>query len=118
MSHSVNSMPASSLIVTVWRKSRHSNPHGDCVELGELGGGEIAVRNSRHPGGPALIFARAEMAAFIQGAAESGFCGRDQSTSPPTYVPVRSSEPPCARLLGVNPQRSQFRGASMNHSEN
>ena len=118
MSHSVNRMPASSLVVTVWRKSRHSNPHGDCVELGELGGGEIAVRNSRHPGGPALIFARAEMAAFIQGAAESGFGGRDQSISPAHMSAVNSQEPPCARLLGVNPQRSQFRGVSMNHSEN
>ena len=28
---------------------------------------ESAVRNSRHPDGPALIYSRAEMAAFIQG---------------------------------------------------
>jgi hypothetical protein len=34
---------------------------------------EIAVRNSRHPGGPVLIFPRAEMAAFIQGAKEGEF---------------------------------------------
>jgi hypothetical protein len=40
------------------------------VELAELAGGDIAVRNSRHPRGPALIFTRAEMAAFIQGAEE------------------------------------------------
>lgn len=71
MSHT-NGMRANSLSVAVWRKSRHSNPHGDCVELGQLEGGKIAVRNSRHPGGPALIFARAEMAAFIHGAAENG----------------------------------------------
>lgn len=67
-----NSMRARSLPVAAWRKSRHSNPHGDCVELGLLEGGKIAVRNSRHPGGPALIFARAEMTAFIRGAAENG----------------------------------------------
>jgi hypothetical protein len=28
---------------------------------------ESAVSNFRHPGGPALIYSRAEMAAFIQG---------------------------------------------------
>jgi hypothetical protein len=67
-----NSMCARSLPVAAWRKSRHSNPHGDCVELGVLEGEKIAVRNSRHPCGPALIFARAEMAAFIHGAAENG----------------------------------------------
>jgi G:T-mismatch repair DNA endonuclease (very short patch repair protein) len=67
-----NGMPAKSLSVAAWRKSRHSNPHGDCVELGQLEGGKIAVRNSRHPGGPTLIFARAEMAAFIHGVAENG----------------------------------------------
>ncbi len=32
-----------------------------------------SVRNSRHPGGPVLIFTRAEMAAFIQGAKEGEF---------------------------------------------
>jgi Domain of unknown function (DUF397) len=67
-----NGMPAKSLPVAAWRKSRHSNPHGDCVELGQLEGGKIAVRNSRHPSGPALIFARAEIAAFILGATQHG----------------------------------------------
>ena len=31
-------------------------------------GGEVAMRNSRDPGGPALIFSRNEMAAFLAGA--------------------------------------------------
>ncbi|HEV7827982.1 MAG TPA: DUF397 domain-containing protein [Pseudonocardiaceae bacterium] len=56
-----------------WKKSSHSNPNGDCVELAELVDQQIAVRNSRHPGGPALIFTRAEMAAFIQGAEEGAW---------------------------------------------
>ena len=76
MSQTTNGMPTSSLGVATWQKSRHSNPHGDCVELAKLEGGGIAVRNSRYPGGPALVFARAEMAAFIQGAAERYFSGR------------------------------------------
>jgi Domain of unknown function (DUF397) len=50
-----------------WRKSTVSNPSGNCVELAELDGGEIAVRNSRHPTGPTLIYTRAEISAFILG---------------------------------------------------
>lgn len=50
-----------------WRKSTASNPSGNCVELAELDGGEIAVRNSRHPAGPTLIYTRAEISAFIRG---------------------------------------------------
>jgi hypothetical protein len=65
-----NGMPATLLGGATWRKSTYSNPNGDCVELARLAGGDIAVRNSRHPRGPALIFTRAEMAAFIQGAEE------------------------------------------------
>ena len=48
-----------------WRKSSASNPSGNCVELAELAGGDIAVRNSRQPAGPTLVYTRAEMAAFI-----------------------------------------------------
>lgn len=50
-----------------WRKSSASNPSGNCVELAELAGGDIAVRNSRHPAGPTIVYTRAEMAAFIRG---------------------------------------------------
>ncbi|MGH3899677.1 MAG: DUF397 domain-containing protein [Pseudonocardiaceae bacterium] len=52
----------------VWQKSRYSNPCGSCVEVARLGDGRIAVRNSRHPGGPVLVYPRAEMAAFLHGA--------------------------------------------------
>ncbi len=50
-----------------WRKSSVSNPSGNCVELAELADGEIAVRNSRHPTGPTLVYTRAEISAFILG---------------------------------------------------
>ncbi|WP_219415907.1 DUF397 domain-containing protein [Pseudonocardia nigra] len=56
-----------------WRKSRASNPNGDCVELAHLPGGEVAVRNSRDPKGPALIYTPAEIAAFIRGAKDGEF---------------------------------------------
>jgi Domain of unknown function (DUF397) len=51
-----------------WRKSRMSGAVGNCVEVATLETGEIAVRNSRFPNGPALIYTRAEMAAFLAGA--------------------------------------------------
>jgi hypothetical protein len=54
-----------------WRKSTASNPSGNCVELAELAGGEIALRNSRFPAGPVLVGTRAAVAAFVR-AARSG----------------------------------------------
>ena len=49
-----------------WRKSSASNPSGNCVELADLAGGAIALRNSRHPAGPVLVSTREEVAAFIR----------------------------------------------------
>jgi hypothetical protein len=53
-------------IDATWIKSRRSNPNGDCVEMARLPGGEVAVRNSRDPGGPALIFPRQAIAALVR----------------------------------------------------
>jgi Domain of unknown function (DUF397) len=68
MSHIYNGMPASGLPGVVWHKSGHSNPNGSCLEVAELPGGAVAVRNSRDPGGPALIYTPAEITAFLLGA--------------------------------------------------
>jgi hypothetical protein len=54
-----------------WRKSTASNPSGNCVELAELAGGDVALRNSRFPAGPVLVGTRAAVAAFVL-AARSG----------------------------------------------
>jgi hypothetical protein len=67
------SLPAETLSMVEWRKSRASNPSGDCVELAGLVGGGVAVRNSRDPRGPALIFTRAELAAFLRGVKDQEF---------------------------------------------
>lgn len=74
MNETYNGISASRLPSLVWQKSHRSNPSGNCVELAHLpGDAGIAVRNSRDPEGPALIYTPAEIAAFIQGARDGDF---------------------------------------------
>lgn len=72
-----NGIPADQLAAE-WRKSSASNPSGSCVEVAALADGTVAVRNSRHPAGPALIYTRAEIVAFLTGVKNGEFddlCG-------------------------------------------
>lgn len=58
-----------------WVKSTRSGPTGgNCVEVAVLGGGRVAVRDSRHAAGQALVFPAAGWAAFL-GAARDGQFG-------------------------------------------
>ena len=73
MGHLVNGMPAGQLQGVIWQKSGRSGPNGNCVECAALPDGGVAVRNSRDPEGPALIYTPAEMEAFILGVRDGDF---------------------------------------------
>jgi hypothetical protein len=68
-----NGMLAAELGEVCWQKSWHSNPNGECVELAALPTGEIAMRNSRFPAGPILLYTQAEITAFLAGAKDGQF---------------------------------------------
>jgi Domain of unknown function (DUF397) len=40
---------------TAWRKSSYSGQSGDCVEVADGMPGGVGLRDSKDPGGPALI---------------------------------------------------------------
>lgn len=61
------------LAAVTWRKSTYSGQIGNCVEAASLHSGGVALRNSRYPCGPALIFSRDEMAAFLAGTKRGEF---------------------------------------------
>jgi hypothetical protein len=69
----VNGMKASDLGPVEWRKSTASNPSGNCVEAAALPDGSVALRNSREPDGAALVYTRAEIAAFLVGVRNGEF---------------------------------------------
>jgi hypothetical protein len=66
-------MPAGDLPAAQWHKSQVSSPQGNCVELAALPGEEIAMRNSRHPDGPVLIFTRAQLKDLIDAVKHGSF---------------------------------------------
>ncbi len=51
-----------------WRKPWSSTNGGACLEAKKLPGGQVALRQSTDPGGPALILAPDEIRAFVDGA--------------------------------------------------
>jgi hypothetical protein len=73
MNNTYNGMSASSLAGVTWKKSKYSNPNGACVEVAVLPDEQIAIRNSRYPTGPVLVYTRPEIAAFLAGAKDGEF---------------------------------------------
>lgn len=62
----LNGMPAEQLGAVSWRKSGRSNSTGKCVEFVRVGG-QVAVRDSTDPQGPALVFDCGEIRELIDG---------------------------------------------------
>ena len=57
-----------------WRKStRSGNNGGNCVEVARNLPGAVAVRDSKDPDGPVLIFAPTEWQAFAAGVSAGEF---------------------------------------------
>jgi hypothetical protein len=73
MSEIYNRVPVENVPVAEWRKSSRNGAHGNRVEVAQLPTGEVALRNSRDPLGPALVFGPEEMAAFINAAKNGEF---------------------------------------------
>lgn len=56
-----------------WRKSRFSGASDNCVEVATTQDGGRAVRNSKRPDGPVVLFTPDEWRAFILGAKDGEF---------------------------------------------
>ena len=57
-----------------WRKSSYSSANGgNCVEVAADGPGAVAVRDSKDPDGPALVFTAAEWHSFTAQVRSSRF---------------------------------------------
>lgn len=58
---------ADELAAATWRTSSFSGSTGNCVAVASLAGGRWAVRDSKDPDGPVLVFTASEWAAFTAG---------------------------------------------------
>ena len=56
-----------------WRKSSYSAENGNCVEIADLPGGGVTVRDSKDPHGPALVYTRGEWADFVRAVKDGEF---------------------------------------------
>ncbi|MET7935793.1 DUF397 domain-containing protein [Streptomyces sp. NPDC005322] len=63
-----NGMRAADLGSEGWSKPWRGGNGGNCVEALKLDDGRVAIRQSTDPDGPALIYTRSEILAFIRGA--------------------------------------------------
>jgi hypothetical protein len=69
MSHVDNA----SVLTVTWWKSTYSDSGAVCVECGLVDAETVAVRDSKDPHGPALLFSRSAMTAFAAAAAAGEF---------------------------------------------
>ena len=60
-------------VITPWIKSSYSNSGANCVELARARDGAVAVRDSKDPEGPKLVFTPDEWRAFAAGVRDGEF---------------------------------------------
>jgi hypothetical protein len=58
----------------VWVKARMSTSYGQCVQIASTASG-VAMRDSKDPDGPILVYTRDEFEAFLGGARKGDFDG-------------------------------------------
>jgi Domain of unknown function (DUF397) len=63
---------AQNCVEVAWRKATRSGGT-NCVEVAAGSEGDVLMRNSRHPDGPALSYTPPEWAAFIDGVKNGEF---------------------------------------------
>ncbi|WP_068059455.1 DUF397 domain-containing protein [Nocardia xishanensis] len=56
-----------------WFKASYSQSGGDCVEAAHLDDGSVAIRDSKNPTGPALVYTPREWDAFLAGVRDGEF---------------------------------------------
>jgi len=64
---------AMDLTNATWHKSSHSGTQTNCVEVATLPDGTRAIRDSKNPDGPVLLFTPGEWNAFVAGARDGEF---------------------------------------------
>lgn len=73
----MNDLPArettGSADASPWIKSSLSHANGNCVEVADLPGGQVGMRDSKNASGPVLRFPPEEWRAFLHGVRNGEF---------------------------------------------
>lgn len=67
----MTTIPNSTALPVTWWKSSASGAQSDCVECGIVSADAVAVRDSKNPTGPAVVFSRGALSTMV-GAVAAG----------------------------------------------
>ncbi len=68
-------LSASERETLAWLKAHSSTADGHCVEVAASAVGNVAIRDSKDPNGPILVYKPSEFRAFLEGARNGEFDG-------------------------------------------